>query len=66
MDPIADFVSRCDAFALRRGWSRSTLSTLLLKDGKRLEQLASGQSDIGARRLEQAKRDLAALEPQAG
>jgi hypothetical protein len=63
MDPISDFLERCDKVAELRGIQRSTLSTLLFKDGKRLGQLAKGNSDVGVKRLEIAKRDLAALEP---
>lgn len=65
MDPIVDFVARCDALAAKRGIRRSTLSTYLFRDGKRLEQLARGDSDVGVLRLEQAKQALSALEAAA-
>lgn len=61
MDPIGAFVELCDVAAERRGWTRSTLSTYLFRDGKRLDQLASGNSDVGVLRLEAAKRRLSDL-----
>lgn len=65
MNPISEFLERCDAVAERRGIRRSTLSTLIFKDGKRLDQLAKGNSDVGVLRLEEAKRDLERLAADA-
>lgn len=65
MNPISSFVERCDAVAERRCIRRSTLSTLIFKDGKRLAQLAAGNSDIGVLRLEEAKRELEKLAADA-
>ena len=61
MDPIDQFLSRCEALAAFRGWKRSTLSTQLFNDGKRLAQLAEGHSDIGVRRLAEAETVLTSL-----
>ena len=58
MDPVLDFVLQCDAAGARMGVKRTTLSSFLFRDGKRLDELASGKSDIGARRVRQAQRDL--------
>ena len=63
IDPrLAAFISRCDLLAERLSVSRATLSSRILLDGKRLDDIASGRSDIGIRRLSRAERDLAALE----
>lgn len=67
MDDFGDiftFVARCDAYAARRGWKRSTLSTALFKDGKRLDRLAGGAADIGFRRFAEARQALAAMEAE--
>jgi hypothetical protein len=62
LDPrLAAFLKRCDAVAGGLGVKRSTLSTKLFKDGKRLRVLASGNSDIGIGRLAKAERELAQL-----
>ena len=58
----ADFVTRCDAYARRRRIKRSTLSVWLFNDGKRIAQIAGGQSDIGVARLARALEKLAELE----
>ena len=65
MDPVASFLSRCDAACIRLNWKRSTLSTKLFMDGKRLDELAAGKSDVGARRLVRAMSDLETLEREA-
>jgi len=63
IDPrLSAFLARCDRLADRLRVSRATLSSRLLLDGKRLDDLASGRSDIGIRRLSRAERELAALE----
>lgn len=59
---LQNFLDRCDAECNRLGVKRSTLSTRLFKDGKRLNQIASGNSDIGIGRLALAEADLAAME----
>jgi len=59
---ISDFIQRCDAFRAKRGVTRVWLSKRLLGDTYRLEKLASGEVDIGVKRLERAMNDLAALE----
>jgi hypothetical protein len=64
MNPIGEFLERCDAIANQRSWKRSTLSTLLFQDGKRLDQLAGGNSDVGVLRLEAAKAALGRLETE--
>lgn len=64
MNPISDFLARCDAVAQRRGIRRSTLSTLLFNDGKRLDQLASGSSDVGVKRLAEAEAELGRVAAQ--
>lgn len=61
MSQLQAFLDRCDAYAAKRGWRRSTLSTHLFNDGSRLEQIAAGK-DVGVRRLERATADLTALE----
>lgn len=65
MDPVYAFLSRCDQAQFALGLKRSTLSTKLFNDGKRLDGLASGRSDIGARRLARAERDLSVMEGEA-
>ena len=63
IDPrVSAFIARCDSVAERLRISRSTLSTRLLFDGKRLDSLAAGASDIGVRRLGKAERDLSTYE----
>jgi len=63
LDPrLAAFLGRCDLVAGRLKIKRSTLSTKLFMDGKRLDALARGGSDIGIGRLATAERELAALE----
>lgn len=66
LDPrISAFIDRCDAVCRLRRIKRATLSTRILHDGKRLEQIAGGVSDIGVHRLARAEKDLAALEAEA-
>lgn len=60
-----DFISRCDVYAKRRGIKRSTLSAWIFNDGKRLDQIAGGQSDIGVARLARAIEQLTVLEAGA-
>jgi hypothetical protein len=63
IDPrLAAFVSRFDAVAARLGVKRATLSTRVFNDGKRIEAILSGNSDIGIGRLAKAERELSALE----
>ncbi len=62
MDVLKDFIARCDAVAEKRRMKRSTLSTRLFNDGKRLSQIATGESDVGVRRLAVAEKALAALD----
>lgn len=62
---LADFISRCDAYAQRRGIKRSTLSAWLFNDGKRLDQIAGGQSDVGIGRLARAVTQLDGLEAES-
>lgn len=63
LDPrLQAFLSRCDAFAGRRGIQRATLSTKLFDDGKRLREIASGVSDVGIARLARAEAKLSELE----
>lgn len=65
-DPrLASFLNRCDLVAKRLQISRARLSTRLLADGKRLDQLALGRSDIGILRLSRAERLLSALEGES-
>lgn len=59
------FIERCDAFAAGRKIKRSTLSVWLFNDGKRLDQLGRGQSDIGVHRLHRAFVALTELEKMA-
>lgn len=66
MNPISEFLAECDAVAQRRKVKRSTLSTWLFRDGKRLDQLAGGASDVGVLRLEEAKQRLAELAEEGG
>lgn len=58
---IDTFLQRCDAYAARRGISRSRLSTLLFNDGKRLDALAAG-SDVGVLTLERVEGLLSDME----
>lgn len=62
---LSAFIHRCDSAGERLNIKRSTLSTKLFMDGKRLDALASGESDIGIGRLAKAERELAALEGTA-
>lgn len=62
-DPrLTSFLARCDHVAARLKITRATLSSRLFNDGKRIEAISGGGSDIGLRRLAQAERDLSALE----
>lgn len=58
---IPTFLSRCDAYAARRGISRARLSTLLFNDGKKLDALAEGR-DVGVLTLERVVNELSELE----
>jgi hypothetical protein len=63
IDPrLSAFLARCDQVAARLRLKRSTLSTKLFLDGKRLDALAGGESDVGIGRLAKAEQELAALE----
>jgi len=62
MDPVLAFIIRCDAAAARMGLRRTTLSTKLFQDGKRLDGLATGSSDVGVRRLKLADEMLSRME----
>ena len=56
LDPRIDtFLTRCDLAAAHLGVKRSTLSTKLFNDGKRLAQIATGESDVGVNRLADAE-----------
>jgi hypothetical protein len=57
---LADFLRRCDDVAALRGFKRSTLSTKIFNDGKRLKEIEAG-GDIGIKRLAVAERALAKL-----
>ena len=61
---IPAFIERCDRFCVEAGVSRTWLSKRLLKDTRRLQELAEGKVDIGVKRMERAKRDLAVLETE--
>ncbi len=62
IDPrLQRFLQRCDEIGTELKLRRSSLSTRLFADGKRLEKLSSGESDIGIGRLARAEADLAAL-----
>ena len=61
MDTLSGFIKRCDDAAGALRIKRSTLSTLLFNDGKRIGQLANGGSDVGVRRLAEADRFLVVL-----
>ncbi len=58
---IPAFLSRCDAYAQRRGISRARLSTLLFNDGKKLDLLEAGR-DLGVLTLERATESLITME----
>lgn len=62
---LSAFVERCDKIVARGSMKRSTLSLKLFMDGKRIDALASGVSDIGIRRLAKAERELSAFESAA-
>lgn len=59
---LTDFISRCDRFCADTGKSRAWVSKRLFNDHDRIEQIASGKSDVGVRRLEAAVAALAELE----
>ncbi|WP_168072839.1 hypothetical protein [Caulobacter sp. SSI4214] len=62
LDPrLSEFVEGCYRYAQAAGLATSTVSTLLFNDGKRLNALASGESDIGIGRLAQAEAKLTGL-----
>jgi len=61
---LSAFLDRCSRAAERMKISRARLSTLLFKDGKRLDQLFSGDSDVGILRLSRAETLLAEIEGQ--
>lgn len=61
---LTAFLDRCRRAAERLKISQARLSTILFKDGKRLDQLASGESDIGILRLSRAERALSEMEGQ--
>lgn len=63
---IPDFIARCDAYCAAARVSRVWLSKRLFQDTYRLEQLASGETDVGVKRLERAAEDLADLEHRRG
>ena len=58
---ISDFLSLCDDFCRRTGFSRTWLSKRLFSDTYRLQSLAAGTSDVGVRRMAQAASDLEQL-----
>lgn len=60
---VQAFLVRCGRVEERLGIRRSTLSTKLFNDGRRLDQIASGK-DVGILRLAKAERDLGELEGQ--
>lgn len=62
MKPIYRFIERCDAYAERRGISRSYMSRLLFDDGKVLDAIAKGTADITHRRLQRARATLGEFE----
>jgi hypothetical protein len=65
-DPrLSAFLARCDSVAHLLRLKRSTLSTRLFNDGKRLDQIATG-GDIGIRSLAGAEDRLAELEGGRG
>lgn len=59
IDPrLCAFISSCDAVASAMKLQRSSLSKRLFNDGKRLDSLADGKSDIGIGRLARAEEEL--------
>jgi hypothetical protein len=58
---IQEFINRCDRHCEAAGVSRVWLSKRLFQDTYRLDQLASGETDIGVKRLDRAAADLEAL-----
>lgn len=63
---IEQFIARCDRYCADADVSRVWLSKRLFSDTDRLNQLATGGSDVGVNRLARAARDLAALERAHG
>lgn len=41
-DPVDAFLARCASYCKRRGISEARLSTIILRDGKRLRKLREG------------------------
>lgn len=65
---IPEFIARCDRYEAEAGVSRTWLSKRLFADTNRIADLASGESDVGVKRLARAVADLEGLEaalPQA-
>lgn len=56
------FLDRCTRYCERQGIAQATLSTKILGNGVRLQQLAEGRLNIGIATLEDASQKLATLE----
>lgn len=54
MSSIGQFLAAVDAFCDARGISEARASTLILNGGRRIGEIRSGSSDIGARTLDKA------------
>ena len=59
---IPDFIARCDRYCDATDRKRGGLSKVLFDDTNRLDDLASGESDVGVMRLERASKKLAEME----
>jgi hypothetical protein len=58
---IAALIASAQEYAARRNISEARLSTILFNDGKRLERLRDGRSDLTSRRLYEATTMVEAL-----
>jgi hypothetical protein len=63
---ISDFIERCDRYSDLHKVSRTWLSKKLFNDTYAIEHVATGQRDMGVKRLQRATADLAKLEAEAG
>jgi hypothetical protein len=58
---IDGLIASAQEYAARRNISEARLSTILFNDGKRLQRLREGRSDLTSRRLHEATTMVEAL-----
>lgn len=66
MKEIRQLVQRADRYAARHDLKRTTVSKKLFRDWRRLDELATGKSELRSKTLQRVLKQLEALERDDG